>query len=543
MLDWTYYVTSFGNHVARRLLGVAARVSAPVLVVVLRFRRCRWKQKQMRLRSALGVDDVTPVELWSLDLQEKIDRRFAGRADIRFAQTTGTTGKPKRIPYDRRRLKAIRQASAEAVVLTSYLLGLRNPCLFVLSGASVDSSLSSLLMELNAEPSLLEGLLMPSRYLNHEGFSDLRSRYGLNALRVLLLVLANPSIIYATNPSTILVFLTAIETEWPSMRALLGEIAGGPLTGSLRRAIRRAAVPGWRGRLATVLSDDVPPRLSMLAPALRCYCCWDGGYVMPFLAAIARQLAPLGILHVPMYSMATEGIQTQMVVEGGRMLFQPLTSGVLYEFLPEDAAPDPSRLIPPDRLEPGRSYAMVMSNGYGLKRYVNGDVFLCRHISGGLPDLRFKRRAGMTYSFTGEKLDGRDAEAAIEELTRSHLALTRNGLQLTLIPSLGAAPGELPHYRLVVAYTASSPPDFDLACIASDFDRHVAIVNSEFSEKQKSGRLGSTRGVAMSYDHLAACLALAGSPAARSWETQFKLTPLMPHLWCDLGLTEPEEAQ
>jgi hypothetical protein len=94
----------------------------------------------------------------------------------------------------------------------------------------------------------------------------------------------------------------------------------------------------------------------------------------------------------------------------------PTARKVLYESLPEEAEAEPPNLVEPQALQPGALYEMVVSDASGLKRYRMGDLFACHRLVGGLPDLRFMRRSGLSYSFTGEKLTEQQVIAAIDRL-------------------------------------------------------------------------------------------------------------------------------
>jgi hypothetical protein len=229
--------------------------------------------------------------------------------------------------------------------------------------------------------------------------------------------------------------------------------------------------------------------------------------------------------------MSTETLETLAYYEGSKAHFLPIAPAVLYEFLPEGAEDDPALLLASRALEVGKNYSMVVSDPYGLTRYQTSDVFACVDHVDGLPDLRFLRRRGLAYSFTGEKLTGEQVEATFAELQRADGL--REGVQLTCIPALGEA---LPHYRLVIAHSGAATPPNE-ADVAAHFDRHMAEQNKEFAGKLASGRLGPTRAFPVTYDAFARLLS-GGDDTKRSWETQFKLVPLYTKRWEELGLPE-----
>jgi hypothetical protein len=211
---------------------------------------------------------------------------------------------------------------------------------------------------------------------------------------------------------------------------------------------------------------------------------------------------------------------------------------VLYELLEEDpaaapAADDPSRLLTPDRLEGGRMYTLVVSDGHGLRRYQTADVFLCRGRVRGLPDLTFVRRRGLEHSFTGEKLTAEQAAEAFAHL-RAELALPAS-TYLSLVPSWPA--GEpIPHYRLAVVTGALGPPP-DLEALATRGQAIVESLNPEYRSKVASRRLAPLRPLALSTEAFAR--AVGGQRHGDRWEGQFKFLPLYRATWESLTATAP----
>jgi hypothetical protein len=260
--------------------------------------------------------------------------------------------------------------------------------------------------------------------------------------------------------------------------------------------------------------------------------------VRPFLDEVRAHLPPERFRLVPMYSMSTETLETVLHFDGGEARYLAMAPGVLYEFLPEDAPDDPALLVPPRALAPGGVYAMVVSDAYGLRRYQTEDLFECRGHVGGVPDLRFLRRRGLAYSFTGEKLTDLQLAEAYARLRAELPALA--GVQLAMFPSL--APGDrVPGYRLLLAHPGARPAGLDAAAVARRLDAHLAEINRELAEKRASGRLGPTVPVVLPYDDVAAALeprARGVDRAARAWDTQFKLLPLYRRLWHEHGIPD-----
>ncbi len=489
--------------------------------------------EQERLRARYGVTRDTPVRPWGPAVEEAVRAWAATQRGVRFAATSGSTNRPKLLPYTPARLAALRRLNRDAAAETALAHGVRRPVMFVFSAPREDDSLSALLLDDRPAPSLADGLIMPSRYASAASLAPLLEAHGPTAVRLWLLLLSDPGLLYSTNPSTLAGFLAALHGAWDAHVALVRAHVAGALPPAAWAVARRVVGPGWPERLRLAAEADAPPPLERLLPSLRCYVCWDGGYVRPFLERIQRHLPPDRVAHVPMYSMSTETVETVLHWEGREPRFLPLAPGVLYELLPEGAAPDDAAALLPARAAvPGETYALVVSDPYGLVRYFTADEFRCAGRVGDVPDLRFLRRQGLAYSFTGEKLTGDQVTAAFERLRAARPALADLNVQLTLLPSI-PGPDAAPCYRLAVAHPVDVRADAlpALADLGSALDAHLGELNRELAAKQKSGRLGPTRAVALPYEALAAALDGRADAVGRAWENQFKLLPLYTRRW------------
>lgn len=532
-------LATWRNEAVRQALRPAVALAAGRARRDLRRRVAAFPAQQERLREQYGVRSDTPIRVWGEEVERRVLAFAAANPEARFAHTSGSTSRPKRIAFTPERLRLIRAGNRDAGVQAARALAIRRPTLFVFTALQEDGSLSSLLLdEGRARPSLLDGLVMPSRWLWSPELAPLLQAHGPTALRLWLLALSNPGLLYATNPSTLAGFFSRLHGDWAGSVALArAQVAGQDLPPGARRVLRRVAAPGWRVRLATLAAaGDRPPPLETWLPGLRAFACWDGGYVAPFLERLRRHLPAPRWAHVPMLSMSTEVVATQLLWEGEAPRFLTLAPRVLYELLPEGAPDEPARLLPAVAAEPGGVYTLVVSDPWGLLRYQTEDLFRCAGKVGQVPDLRFLRRRGLAYSFTGEKLTGEQVGAAFERLCHERPALRALGVQAALIPSL---PGEdlTPGYVLALAHPADvGPGEVPAEGAGAAFDRHLAAVNPELASKQESGRLGPTRPVVLAYEALAGALDGRGETGARAWETQFKLLPLTSRRWESLGL-------
>ena len=483
---------------------------------------------QRRLRSKYAVSDDTPVRTYDSKTREAIERRFTRMGPTAaMVETSGTTDEPKRIAYDRRRFRRTRWIFIEALFgQLAKIPG--NRTLFIFSSIAEDSTLTGRLLAENGLPPYLCGLQAPHRVQNHPAIRALVRTYGETAVRLWIVAIAAPDVFYATNPSTLARFLEDVRGDWTTSRKLVADYVSEPegLPAALGRIHRRIASRGAAFRLRTIAASPTPLASGHMFPSLRAFCCWDGGYVGSFIDQVREHLPASEYRHLPMYSMSTETVETELVARDGAEHFLPIAPGVLYEFLEEAAMDRPMNLLRPDQLSPGRRYTMVVSDNYGLRRYQTEDIFECVGKVSHLPDLRFRQRRTLSYSFTGEKLTARQLELAYESAMTQFPELAGQ-VFLTCFPSKRA--GEfLPRYRLVMVRTGHTCLR-QAADIARCVEQRLSELNPEFSAKVESRRLGTLEPEVLDF---AAFVQRVGTKRhGHSWESQFKFLPLYPKLW------------
>jgi hypothetical protein len=242
-----------------------------------------------------------------------------------------------------------------------------------------------------------------------------------------------------------------------------------------------------------------------------------------------------------MYSMSTETVETLTHFRGNDVAFLPLASRVFYEFIEETKSDQPQNLLNPDQTEPGKTYSLVVSDPYGLRRYQTGDVFLCRGRVNGVPDLTFLRRSDLGYSFTGEKLTATQINIVFERLRAQFPELDAEKF-LTCVPSHPTTE-PVPHYKvLLISHIAANKCNLSYERVAAKCDELLSEINCEYKNKRVTGRLGPVRLVTAGTRTFAERFAENGS-----WETQFKFLPLYRRTWesltgtADVSPTRPSQ--
>ena len=480
----------------------------------MHFRVFVYSRNQERLKQKYGITPETPILSYGSRIVESINSAAikAGRT-ARFAQTSGSTGKPKQILYTKRRLLSLKLTFSEMFARACYAFKIKRTSLYVFNSFQSDASLTSLLLDEHVAPNYFSTLQAPYRVQHGPAIQALASNYYASAVRLWILALSNPGVLYATNPSTISTFLDELTTDWQRASKLIKDWCNNPasFTPEVHKIAHRLESRGCNERLMQIATSDTPLPLSICAPAVEAYICWTGGYVKPFLDRLAKHLPLPQYKLIPMYSMSTETIETLPHFQREDVAFLPIAGGVVYEFIEETALDRADNLLNPHQLEPGKLYAMVVSDAYGLRRYQTDDLFLCKRNLNGLPDLAFVRRRSLEYSFTGEKLTAEQLTTVFEQLRATYPSLLADRF-LTCVPSHTA--NALPHYRLLLLGDQRSCTQSSQNVLATRCDELLSEINCEYRSKRSSGRLGPIECTDAEIRDF-------------SWETQFKFLPLI----------------
>ncbi|HJP92654.1 MAG TPA: GH3 auxin-responsive promoter family protein [Pyrinomonadaceae bacterium] len=484
----------------------------------LKLRLLRFTRNQERLKRKYGITRETPILSYGPELVQSIHAAAIRRGDRAiYAKTSGSTGKAKEILYTSKRLRALKLTFSDMFMRACYAFTIKRTSLYVFSSFKADTSLTSLLLDESELPNYLSTLQAPYRVQHHSAIQTLVARYGPAAVRLWILAISNPGVLYSTNPSTISTFLDTLKSDWQRSSQLIRDWINNraKFSADLHKVAQRIESRACDQRLEQIATSDVSLPLSVCAPAVEAYVCWTGGYLKPFLDRLTEHLPACRYKLIPMYSMSTETIETLACFRAQDVAFLPIGEGVVYEFIEENAMDHPDNLLGADQLEPGKLYTMVVSDDYGLRRYQTDDLFLCRRKINTFPDLIFMRRRSLQYSFTGEKLTAEQLSVAFERLRALYPSAMRDKI-LTCIPSQDLR--ALPHYRLLLigdrTTTVANSYDF----LAARCDELLCDMNHEYKSKRVSGRLGRIEVETIEFHDFVG--------AKPNWETQFKPLPL-----------------
>lgn len=500
------------NDVLRAIIAVVIRLLGRVLQLVERFRIKNFARNQQRLRLRYNITPDTPIIEFNEVLENSISRKAKQLGSTTcFAFTSGTTGKPKRLIYNKHRLRNIKLQFTDVFSRACWSIGIHRTSLYVFSSFEGDQSVTSLLMSEPRLPNYFSTLQAPYRVQSDLSIRELEEGYGPTAVRLWVIAISNPGVLYATNPSTLSTFIDELTYNWERSRKLIKDWHERPASFDKRLHFiaRRINSYGSAQRIDLIARSKKALPLNLITPDTRTYICWTGGYVAPFLEKLNDQLPQNVYRRIPMYSMSTEVVETVTSFRNGDTKFLPMADGVLYEFLKEGDEDLTQNLVGPSDLVAGECYTMIVSDQFGLKRYQTNDLFRCDEMVDGVPSLTFLRRRGLEYSFSGEKLTAEQLCAVYELLRADHADEFANTF-FTCFPSLGHG---LPRYLILAVGDAGPTRNY-----STTFDELLCEINLEYRNKRASRRLGCVQFAWMGVAEFAA--------RQPQWDSQFKVLPL-----------------
>ncbi len=388
-----------------------------------------------------------------------------------FAQTSGTTGKPKYIPILRDTRHRIRRYQ-RLFAFSQYqgVPGIFAGRILVLSGQSIEGrlptgmgygSMSGLLFEALPFPIQKKDVL--SSYVRE--LTDVRAKYW----HIAACALAEPalSVMASPNPSTLLKLMELIREQYSDLVEALALRRGG-VNGIPRTTDRRLA------QLKEYRNYEEQLTFANLWPDLRAVITWTGGNCGVLLPRL-KPLLPETTALIEMGYLSSECLGSLNAdVVNNRCV--PTFQDNLFEFVPlsEWDTADPKTLTL-QQVEVGGKYQVVVTTVAGLYRYAMNDIVEVTGLLNGTPTIRFVQKGKGVTNITGEKLYEHHVTAGVD------MVCARLGLPCDFYIMLAEV--EAQQYIL---YMESAVQASDLE---AGIERAIAELNVEFKTKRESGRL------------------------------------------------------
>ena len=436
--------------------------------------------------AAVPVQSYESLRPW-VEEQERTGKPILNaEPPVLYAQTSGTTGKPKLIPIledtlDRyKRSQAIQSYvlfSAEPRTYYGRILGIVSPAVegILDSGTPYGSASGHVYKSM---PTLAK-----SKYvLPDEAFGI--EDYNLKYLVILRLALVHQdlSCIATANPSTLLKLLSVLNDHRESLRE---DIVGGRfrqadrLSAEQRAAIEPCLVcrPGRVRELQSILGAPAPT-FADLWPNLWLINTWTGGSCRIALAAVKKALPPnVRIAEMGYLSSEFRGTVT---VDVERNLGMPTIHENFFEFVEQndwDAGKKVFRTV--EQLEEGRNYYVFVTTAAGLYRYFMNDIITVSGLFHATPTIRFVQKGKGVTNITGEKLYENQVVVAVRS-AEDALGLASEFFLMMADPDRAV-------YRLVIEWPAYSESSGQL--LLESVERKLGELNLEYAQKRSSGRL------------------------------------------------------
>ncbi len=415
-----------------------------------------------------------------------------GTRVLMFANTSGTTARPKTIPVTEESLKHYRHGWLIWGIRAfddhpGMLEGGLRPILQMASDWRESVTPSGIpcgaITGLTAH---MQSRLVRTVYCMHPAASrikDVASKYYV-ALR--LAVHRDLGTIIAANPSTVLAIARLGDREHAT---LIRDLANGTVDSrwEIPPEVRAAIRPKtrWKRKAVAARLEEIVSRTGRLLPRdywpnLQFLANWTGGTMGAYLGQYPEFFGDCPVRDPGL--IASEGRMTIPIEDG-------TPAGILdirhhyFEFIPEDQGDrdEPETVEATDLIE-GRRYYILPTTAGGLYRYQIYDLVQCVGFHGRAPVLQFLNKGAHFSSMTGEKLSEFQVVAAV---TAARETLGLRLKSFLLLPSWG----EPPHYQLLVE-AEDLPAPGSAQRLAAEVEAQLQRVNVEYENKRATLRLG-----------------------------------------------------
>ncbi len=416
-------------------------------------------------RSSVALSDSQSIKKY-LHMTYENPRGGVLTADdvIWYLQTSGTTGKPKRLPLTRTSLKEV---SKGTMLSWMGFINAESENIRILDGKLVTFGAPAVLDHINGIPvgyatgvyaqfqnKLFQRLIVPGESVfNIMNMEEKLWEYAKISVR---------------NNITALQGITTLSLALVRrMQSLYGpELA------------REFAGTDTGRRVKQAIDDEGHLDLNILWPNLRLFVA-TGVDTDPYREWINDTFQNVTIWE--MYGGSEGFYGGQLLPEPGIQLMPNIN---YYEFIPQsEIDSDDPTVIPLSEVKKGCRYEMVITNLNGYVRYRTGDMMT--FTSTDPYTVRSIARKGRVVNLSGEKV----SEAHINKSIHEACKKTRYGIQDYTV--VGVVENGVAHYSIVAMFEGGV--EIDPLEFVSNFERALGEINLEFRFNRETGALGPTR--------------------------------------------------
>ena len=440
------------------------------------FASIRSYKEFVRAVPVLGFEDLRP----DIEGQEQ-SGEFLLNAEqpIHYAQTSGTTGKPKHVPLIRSAIDWIGQYQR----LFSYAQWSGIPRIYegqvlVIAGQPVEGQLPGGAPYGSMSGLMNQGLphVVRQKSVLPEGIlcvADVRLKY----LRMAVCAVAagTLSVLATPNPSTILKLLEVIRSEFSHLVEALVVGPRHPIFSQGAAWTERVSIHVDRlAYLRTLMGQTSKLDLATLWPELRAVITWTGGNCAVLIPKL-RSLLSEETAVIEMGYLSSECLGSLNVdVRENRCI--PTFQEHVFEFIEvKDGDDHISEPVMLGDLCEGQKYQVLVTTRSGLYRYAMNDIVEVTGWFNRVPTIRFVQKGKGVTNITGEKLYEHQVVEAVETVLRASGLACEFYVMLADVHTAG--------YTLFLEQ-AAVPSSF-----SSEADAQLARLNVEYQAKRESGRL------------------------------------------------------
>lgn len=438
--------------------------------------------------------DLVPIQSYE-DLEPYIKEQEIRKSKIInienpifYAQTSGTSGKPKLLPILNSTIK--RYKKNQSIVAYAYYRYCRNiykgKVLAIVSPA-IEGRLESGRLYGSMSGLVQQSMpkLMHQKYVVPTKVFEL-SNYDAKYYYICVFALSSDdiSLIATANPSTLLKIDQTIKKHQQQM---INDIKTGVLSNSFKidsnklndinQYFKQNTVRAIE--LGGILKEQQQLTIQALWPNLKAVSTWTHGNAGTLISKI-RAMLPKSTRILELGYLASE-FRGSININPKYNQCIPTIHENFFEFISVNSyQTDHEQCHLINEIESGKQYYVVITTGEGLYRYFMNDIVEVDGFYNQTPIIKFMQKGQGVISLTGEKLYENQVIDAIQNL-ESQLPISSNFfLMLGDMESLS--------YTL---YIATNPIDDSI--LINQFEKNISTLNIEFDVKRKSGRLKKTQ--------------------------------------------------
>ena len=406
-----------------------------------------------------------------IEKQEKERKPYVNTDQpIMYAQTSGTTAKPKYIPILKNTVTQYQQ-SQHIFAYAEYkdIQGVYDGKVLAIVSPAEEGKLES-----GTPYGSISGLIYQSMpgfvYAKYVvppevfGIDDYDLKYYL--ITAFALVEKNITLIATANPSTLLKIHTVIQERWDE---LIKEIESGSEYG-IKASPKRAE------ELKALILNKGQPTFADLWPNLKSITTWISGSCSVLLPSVEKLMPPSArIVEMGYLSSEFRGTITVDILNNKSI---PTIHENFFEFIERDVWENGQKdFLMVEEVEEGKQYYVFATTQNGLYRYFINDIIEVDGRFNNTPTIRFIQKGKGVTNLTGEKLYESQVVTAMQALKEEMKYEFDFFLMVGCPKSL--------QYSL---YIKTEP----FTNAADRFEKQIGRLNIEFEVKRKSDRLKQT---------------------------------------------------